>query len=102
VAPPPGQVAVEQPVPSAYSWQPPAPSHLPFVPQVVTPLSVQTPLGSAEPAASGEQVPALPATLQAWQEGQLDDPQHTPSMQLPLMHWSPDVQTGPFGLRAQL
>jgi hypothetical protein len=30
-------VAEEQIVPSEYFWQPPAPSHLPFVPQVVAP-----------------------------------------------------------------
>jgi hypothetical protein len=28
------QLAGEHVVPSAYFWQPPAPSHLPFVPQV--------------------------------------------------------------------
>jgi hypothetical protein len=31
------QVACEQVVPSGYFWQPPAPSHLPFVPQLVSP-----------------------------------------------------------------
>jgi hypothetical protein len=31
------QLACEHVVPSAYFWQPPAPLHLPFVPQVVGP-----------------------------------------------------------------
>jgi hypothetical protein len=31
------QVAAEQVVPFAYFWQPPAPSHLPFVPQLGAP-----------------------------------------------------------------
>jgi hypothetical protein len=37
VAAPAGQLALAQAVPSAYFWQPPAPSHLPFVPQVAAP-----------------------------------------------------------------
>jgi len=80
------QVACEHVVPLGYFWQPPAPSHLPFAPHAAAPLSMQTPLGSAEPAASGEQVPALPATLQAWQEPQVALPQQTPSTQLPVPH----------------
>jgi hypothetical protein len=37
VADPVGQLAAEQDVPFAYFWQPPAPSHLPFVPQLAPP-----------------------------------------------------------------
>jgi hypothetical protein len=81
VAEPAGQAAVAHDVPSAYLWQPPAPSHLPFVPQLGAPLSVQTLFGSAAPAASGAHVPALPATLQAWQDPHAALPQHTPSTQ---------------------
>jgi hypothetical protein len=96
-----GHVAVEQVVPSAYFWQPPAPSHLPFVPHVEAPWSAQKAAGATVPAATGEQVP-LPERLQAWQGAQLTEPQHTPSTQLPLMHWPPVVQVRPFFLSAQL
>jgi hypothetical protein len=102
VAVPAGQVAAAQLVPSGYFWQPPAPSHLPFVPQLAAPWSVQKLAGAAVPAATGAQAPALPPTLQAWHAGQLADPQHTPSTQLPLMHWLADVQASPLALSAQL
>jgi hypothetical protein len=57
---------------------------------------MQVPCGSTAPAIMGEHAPALPATLQAWQLGQLAEPQHTPSTQLPLAHWPPAVQAAPF------
>jgi hypothetical protein len=101
VAPPAGHVALEQAVPSAYFWQPPAPSHLPFVPQLAWPSSAQKADGAAVPAATGAHVP-LPLMLQAWQAGQSDEPQHTPSTQLPLMHWLPAVHARPFFFSAQL
>jgi hypothetical protein len=97
---PAGQLASEHFVPSAYFWQPPAPSHLPFVPQVVGPWSTQ--LGAGVPAGSGAHAPRLPAMLHDWHEGQLALPQQTPSRQLPLMHWPPDVQLMPLALSAQL
>jgi hypothetical protein len=81
VAEPAGQVMPAHDVPSAYFWQPPAPSHLPFVPQLGAPLSVHTPFGSAAPAAIGAHVPALPLTLHAWQDPHAALPQHTPSTQ---------------------
>jgi hypothetical protein len=101
VAVPPAQLAGEQIVLSAYFWQPPAPSHLPFVPQVVGPWSVQNVTGAAVPATTGAHAP-VPETLQAWQAGQLALPQQTPSTQLPLMHWPPDAHASPFALSAQL
>jgi hypothetical protein len=101
VAPFAGQLADEQGVLSAYFWQPPAPSHLPFVPQVDAPWSAQNEVGAAVPAATGAHVP-LPERLQAWQPPQLGCPQQTPSTQLPLMHWPPCVQARPFFLSAQL
>jgi hypothetical protein len=81
VAEPSGQAAAAHDVPSAYFWQPPAPSHRPFVPQLAEPLSVHTPFGSAVPAPSGAQVPALPPTLHAWQDPHAALPQQTPSTQ---------------------
>jgi hypothetical protein len=68
-------------VPFGYFWQPPAPSHLPFVPQFGARLSTQMPLGSTVPGATAKHVPACPLTLQAWQEPQLALPQHTLSTQ---------------------
>jgi hypothetical protein len=79
-------VAAEHVVPFAYFWQPPAPSHLPIVPQLGAPWSTHAPFGSTAPAIMGEQVPGEPWTLQAWHEGQLAEPQHTPSTQLLLEH----------------
>jgi hypothetical protein len=104
VAEPPAQDVVEHVVLSGYFWQPPAPLHLPFVPQVVAPWSVQKVVGAAVPAASGAHAP-VPETLHAWQAGQLELPQQTPSTQLPLMHSLPVVPVAharPLALSAQL
>jgi hypothetical protein len=90
-----GQFAAEHAVPSAYFWQPPAPSHLPFVPHDAARLSTQTPFGSTVPAPIGAQVPAPAPTLQAWQEPQLALPQQTPSTQWAVRHWLPAVQVAP-------
>jgi hypothetical protein len=86
VVAPVGQVAAAQTVPSTYFWQPPAPSHLPFVPQLEAPLSAHTPFGSVVPAAMGAHAPALLPTLQASQEPHAALPQQTPSTQWPVWH----------------
>jgi hypothetical protein len=52
------------------------------------------------PAGCGVHAP-VPAA-HAVHEGQLADPQHTPSTQLPLMHWTSDVHARPLALSAQL
>ena len=96
-----GQEAGAQVVPSTYFWQPPAPSHFPFVLHVVGPRSVQNDAGAGVPGATGAHAP-VPETLHAWQAGQLGLPQQTPSTQLPLMHWLPDAQARPLALSAQL
>jgi hypothetical protein len=90
-----------QAVPSAYFWQAPAPSHLPFVLHVEAPRSVQNVEGAGVPGGSGAQAP-VPDTLHAWQAGQLELPQQTPSTQLPLMHWVPPAHVRPLALSAQL
>jgi hypothetical protein len=74
---------------------------LPFVPHDVAPRSVQNVAGAAVPAATGAHAP-VPETLHAWQAGQVGLPQHTPSTQLPLMHWVPAPQATPLALSAQL
>jgi hypothetical protein len=77
-----------------------APLQVPVLPQV--PLAGHCPLGAAVPAAIGAQLPS-PLTLQAWQVPQGPEPQQTPSVQRPLMHWlAPPGQVCPFGLSAQL
>jgi hypothetical protein len=45
-------------VPTGQVWQPPWPSHLPFVLHVVCAIAVQTPRGSTVPAAIGVQRPS--------------------------------------------
>jgi hypothetical protein len=77
----------ETPVPA--SWQAPAPLHAPVLPQGG--FAAQRPWGSAALAATGAQVPALPATLQAWQVLQALELQHTPSTQLSPVKQSPLV-----------
>jgi hypothetical protein len=47
-------------------------------------------------------VPGLPGTLHDSHVPQLALPQHTPSTQLPLMHWLPARHAPPFGTSAQL
>jgi hypothetical protein len=76
-----------------------APLQLPVLPQGG--LAAHCPVGAGVPAASGVQLPGE-VPLQVWQVPQAALPQHTPLMQLPLMHWLPAVQAVPLGLRAQL
>jgi hypothetical protein len=81
-------------------WQAPAPLQEPVLPQV--PLAPHWPVGAAVPAAIAAQLPR-PLTLQALQVPQGPDPQQTPSVQKPLMHWlAPPGQVWPFGFKAQL
>jgi hypothetical protein len=70
-------------VPAGYFWQAPAPSHLPFVEHAVALRSVQTPWGSAAPAATRVHVPSFPATAQLRQAPSQVVAQQTPSRQWP-------------------
>jgi hypothetical protein len=45
-------------------------------------------------------VPTLPATLQAWHVPPQAALQHTPSTQLPEVHWLAAVQAAPFAIFA--
>jgi hypothetical protein len=64
-------------------WHPPAPSHLPVLPQGRA--AAHWPAGAVVPAASGVQVPGdVPA--QVWHVPQLETVQQTPSVQLALTH----------------
>ena len=80
-------------------WQLPAPSQTFVLPH---PLPTAPQPVSVVPLGSGAQVPALPATLQDWQAGQLVLPQQAPLMQLPVMHSLPAEQLLPLVFRLQL
>src|SRR5262245_33333864 len=90
----PVQLPAAQTVPWAYLRQAPAPSHMPSLPQLVAPSSAQSLAGSV-PAGTGEQVPNLPAMLQAWQAPVQAVSQQTPSTQMPLAHSPGAVQSAP-------
>ena len=62
------QLSFLQLTPLRYSWQAPAPSHLPFVPQLAAPLSVQDLRVSALPAATMVHLPCEPGRPQLRQE----------------------------------
>ena len=87
------QEAAPQAVPAAIIPQAPVPLQVPLVPQGG--LGWQRPCGSAAPAGTGVQAPALPVTLQDRQFVQLGDEQQTPSTQLPLSHSAAAAQIWP-------
>jgi hypothetical protein len=93
VAVPAVQEGEPQLVPAAAERQAPAPLQVPSNPQGGA--AAQPPCGSLVPAATAEQVPADPATLQAAQVPQLAVPQQTPSTQLPPWHSLPAAQDWP-------
>jgi hypothetical protein len=79
----------------------PEPQALPF-PALHSPVPSQAELPwhtfgavvSWVPADKGAQLPA-PFTLHAWHDGQVDEPQQTPSTQLALLHWLAALQDWP-------
>ena len=85
-------------VPAGYVRQAPPPSHLPSVPQPDIAVTAHTARGSTVPAATGAQLPRLPATLHARQVPHDAVPQHTPSTQLPVAHSGPSRQVWPAAL----
>jgi hypothetical protein len=90
-------VAGRHTVPATQWRHAPAPSQAPSVPQVAAGVALQRPWGSAPPAATLVHAPTKPGTLQAWQLPQADDPQQTPSVQLPLLHSVPATHSAPSG-----
>ena len=77
-----GQAGETQTVPAAYFWQAPAPSQKPFVPQVAAVWSLQVVCGSAPPAATLVQVPAVAGdALHDLQTPVQSLVQHTPWLQ---------------------
>jgi hypothetical protein len=94
------QLAAPQVTAVEACWQPPMPLQAPVLPQ--TPFEAHCPAGAAAPAEIEAQLPR-PLMLQAWQVPQGPEPQQTPSVQKPLMHWLPlPVHAWPLGFKAQL
>ena len=91
----PWQIALPQLVPEGQSWQLPAPSHAPLVPQVDAAWVAHWAAGSV-PAATGPQVPSAPppfmAAVHAMQVPVQAVLQQTPLAQKPLEHWLASVQ----------
>jgi hypothetical protein len=78
--------------------QPPLPSHVPSVPQVVVGCAAQVPRGSAAPLAMKLQVPGSAPAEQGRQAPVQASVQQTPSTQKLLEHWAAFEQgwPGPF------
>ena len=91
------QDAVPHIVPAAVWVQVPPVAQVPVLPHA--PLGGQRPCGSAAPAPTKVQVPALPVTLQAWQRGQAEAVllQQTPSTHrgAAAPHWLSALQPAP-------
>jgi len=92
----PVQLAPTQTVPFAYRRQPPAPSHMPSVPQPAAPLSSHWLSGSV-PTAAKVHVPAVPASAQDRQVPVQLELQQTPCWHRPEAHSVPPVQVVPRG-----
>lgn len=91
----PEQLSGAQTVPTGYFRQAPAPSHLPSVPHIAAVRSLQTPCGSAPPAAIDVQVPSEPGTAQLRQAPVQVVAQQTPSAQCPFTQSASALQVWP-------
>jgi hypothetical protein len=91
----PEQLSGPQTVPTAYFRQAPAPSHLPSVAHIAAVVSLQTPCGSAPPAAIDVQVPSEPGTAQLRQAPVQVVAQQTPSAQCPFTQSASAAQVWP-------
>ena len=89
-------------MPTGYFRQAPVPSHLPSVAHIAAVRSLQTPCGSAPPAAIEVQVPSTPATAQLRQAPVQVVSQQTPSAQCALMQSASAAQDWPFTFRPQV
>ena len=98
VVPAGGQLAPAQGVPCTYFWQAPA-WHLPSVPQLAPPWSVQAAAGLGAPVATGVQVPRAPVNAQETQEPAQAVAQQIPCAQLFDRHSPLVEQAAPVGLR---
>jgi hypothetical protein len=80
---------------TGYFWHPPAPSHLPFVPHVVPPMSLHMARGSALPATTGVHLPRVAASAQLRHAPLQSVSQQRPSTQWPLSQTASPVQALP-------
>jgi hypothetical protein len=98
VVPPVGQVAATHDVPWTYFWQAPA-AHLPLVPQLTAPWSLQPPAGSGIPIGTSVQMPSDPFNAH-----ERHDPVQAVAQQIPCAHVAERhsvlvEQEAPLGLR---
>ena len=100
VAPLVGQVAATHDVPCTYFWQAPA-AHLPFVPQLAAPWSLQPPAGSGVPVGTSVQRPSEPASAHERHEPVQAVAQQIPCAQVAERHSTLVEQEAPLGLRPQ-
>jgi hypothetical protein len=91
------QLSGAQIVPILYFWQPPAPSHLPFVEHDAAVMSWQTPRGSALPAGIDVHLPGDDASEQLRHAPVQTVSQQTPSTQWVERHSVPAEQAPPLG-----
>ena len=95
------QLSGAQIVPILYFWQPPAPSHFPFVEHMAGVMSMQTPRGSALPAGIDVHLPGDEASEQLRQAPVQAVSQQTPSTQWVERHSVLAPQGAPVGLGPQ-
>jgi hypothetical protein len=98
VVPPVGQVAAPHDVPWAYFWQDPA-AHLPLVPQLAAPWSLQPPAGSGIPGATSVQRPSDPVSAHERHDPVQAVAQQIPCAQVAERHSALVEQEAPLGLR---
>ena len=98
VVPPVGQLAPRHDVPRAYLWQAPA-AHLPLVPQLGAPWSLQPPAGSGVPVGTSVQRPSEPVSAQERHDPVQAVAQQIPCAQVADEHSALVAQEAPFGLR---
>ncbi len=79
-----GQLPGSQTVPASYLWQPPVPSHCPFVPQSAAPPSGQEPDNASASLGTLVQVPDEPARLHDRHPPVQTALQQTPCEQIPV------------------
>jgi hypothetical protein len=97
VVPPVGQVAAAHDVPWTYFWQAPA-VHLPLVPQLADPWSLQPPAGSGIPVGTSLQRPSEPDSAQERHEPVQAVAQQIPCAQVAERHSVLVEQEAPLGL----
>ena len=98
VVPPDGQVAATQDVPWVYFWQAPA-AHLPLVPQLAAPWSLQPPAGSGAPVGTSVQRPSDPESAHERHDPLQAVAQQIPCAQVAERHSALVEQEPPLGLR---